>query len=55
MELIGQIKVFGVADIIQLISQQQKTGVLCVKNELGGEAEISFLSGDIVGAKPYRI
>ncbi len=52
MVLEGQIKVFGVADIIQLISQQQKTGVLCIENELGGKAGISFLNGSIAGAKP---
>ena len=52
MELKCEIKVFGVADIIQLISQQQKTGFLCVEKELGGKAEISFLNGDITGAKP---
>ncbi len=52
MTLEGQIKVFGVADIIQLISQQQKTGVLCIEKELGGKAEISFLNGNITGAKP---
>ena len=45
MELKCEIKVFGVADIIQLISQQQKTGFLCVEKELGGKAEISFLNG----------
>ena len=52
MELKGQIKVFGVADIIQLISQQQKTGVLCVEKKLEGKFEISFLNGNITGAKP---
>ena len=52
MALEGQIKVFGVADIIQLISQQQKTGVLCVQKELGVKAEINFLKGNITGAKP---
>jgi len=52
MVLEGQIKVFGVADIIQLISQQQKTGVLCVQKELGVKAEITFLKGNITGAKP---
>ena len=52
MALEGQIKVFGVADIIQLISQQQKSGVLCVQKELGVKAEITFLKGNIAGAKP---
>jgi len=52
MALEGQIKVFGVADIIQLISQQQKTGVLCVQKDLGVKAEINFLKGNITGAKP---
>ena len=52
MVLKGQIKVFGVADIIQLISQQQKTGVLCVEKELAGKVEIRFLNGNIIGAKP---
>jgi len=52
MVLEGQIKVFGVADIIQLISQQQKTGILFVEKESGVKAEISFLKGNITGAKP---
>jgi predicted DNA-binding transcriptional regulator len=52
MALEGQIKVFGVADIIQLISQQQKSGILCIKNKLGVKAGISFLNGNISDAKP---
>ena len=54
MELKGQIKVFGIADIIQLISQQQKTGILRIDKEGGEKAQISFLKGDITGAKPSQ-
>jgi len=51
MALEGKIKDFGVADIIQLVSQQQKSGVLCVEKS-GMKSEISFLNGNITGAKP---
>lgn len=51
MALEGRIKDFGVADIIQLVSQQQKSGVLCVE-KTGMKAEISFLGGNITAAKP---
>jgi len=44
MALEGTIKEFGVADIIQLIAQQQKTGVLIVENG-GLAAEICFADG----------
>jgi len=51
MALEGRIKDFGVADIIQLVSQQQKSGILCVE-KTGVRAEISFLGGNITAAKP---
>jgi len=47
----GKIVDFGVADILQLISQQQKTGVLLV--ERGAESiEVLFWNGMIVSAHP---
>jgi len=47
----GKIIDFGVADILQLISQQQKTGVLLV--ERGTESiEVLFWNGMIVSAHP---
>jgi len=47
----GKIVDFGVADILQLISQQQKTGVLLV--ERGAERiEVLFWNGMIVSAHP---
>lgn len=51
MALEGKIIDFGVADIVQLISQQQKTGVLLV--ERGTESiEVLFWNGMIVSAHP---
>lgn len=51
MALQGKIVDFGVADILQLISQQQKTGVLIV--ERGGESiEVLFWNGMIISAHP---
>ncbi|MCK5008891.1 MAG: DUF4388 domain-containing protein [Deltaproteobacteria bacterium] len=51
MALVGKIVDFGVADILQLISQQQKTGFLLV--ERGKEtAEITFWNGMILSARP---
>jgi len=47
MALEGSIKDFGVADILQLISQQQKTGVLLVEQQ-NTSAEIYFSAGAIV-------
>lgn len=51
MALEGKIIDFGVADILQLISQQQKTGVLLV--ERGSDSiEVLFWNGMIVSAHP---
>ncbi len=49
MALKGTLKDFGMADIFQLISLQQKSGILKVKK---GQEEviISFLNGSVVGA-----
>jgi hypothetical protein len=47
----GKIIDFGVADILQLISQQQKTGVLLVERE-GESIEVLFWNGMIVSAHP---
>ena len=52
MALEGKIKDFCVAHIIQLISQQLKSGVLCVEKS-GMKSEICFLNGSITGAKPF--
>jgi len=46
----GTIKEFGVADILQLICQQQKTGALMVESK-GGEAEIYLEEGNISAAR----
>ena len=51
MALVGKIVDFGVADILQLISQQQKTGFLLV--ERGKETvEVTFWNGMILSARP---
>lgn len=49
MALKGTIKDFGVADILQLISQQAKTGVLVLRNG-GDEVKVYFRDGSLVGA-----
>lgn len=46
MALEGSIKDFGVADILQLISQQQKTGILLVEQQ-EVSAEVYFAGGAI--------
>jgi hypothetical protein len=46
MALEGSIKEFGVADILQLIAQQQKTGVLIIESK-GMAAEICFVGGQL--------
>ena len=45
----GTIKEFGIADILQLICQQQKTGVITVEYK-AGKAEIYLSEGTIVAA-----
>src|ERR1700677_4117053 len=49
MALNGTLKDFGIADILQLIGQQQKTGVLYIKSKTE-EVEVSFLDGQVVRA-----
>ena len=44
MALRGTLKDFGIADILQLIGHQQKTGTLSVKNR-DQEVQIHFLDG----------
>ena len=51
MALEGKIVDFGVADILQLISQQQKTGVLIVERSEQG-IEVLFWNGMIISAHP---
>ena len=46
----GSIKDFGVADILQLLSQQQKSGILLVENDRQ-TAEIYFSNGALVDVK----
>lgn len=49
MALKGTLKDFGIADILQLIGQQAKTGVLYIKSK-SEEVEVSFLEGNVVRA-----
>ena len=49
MALQGTIKDFGLADILQLIGIQRKTGLLTLENGEEG-VTIKFLDGQIVGA-----
>src|SRR3954469_8029134 len=49
MALKGTLKDFGIADILQLIGQQQKTGVLYIKSK-SEEVEVSFVEGNVVRA-----
>ena len=53
MALEGSIKDFGVADILQLISQQQKTGILLVEQQ-EVSAEICFAGGSITETRSSR-
>lgn len=50
MALNGTIKDFGIADILQLIGQQQKTGVLYLENK-NEQAEVSFVNGNVARAQ----
>lgn len=50
MALKGTLKDFGIADILQLIGQQQKTGVLSLTNK-GDSVNVSFKDGNIVRAE----
>ncbi len=47
MALQGTLKDFGIADILQLIGQQQKTGQLCLANK-DQEVNVFFKDGNIV-------
>jgi len=49
----GSIKDFGVADIFQLLAQQQKTGVLLVEHDQE-TSEIYFSNGDLIDVKTAR-
>ena len=51
MALKGTLKDFGIADILQLIGQQGKTGTLHLKAK-DQEVDISFSEGAIVRAEP---
>lgn len=51
MGLTGTLKDFSVTDILQLIGQQSKSGVLHLKNDEGEEIHISFHQGAVVGAE----
>ncbi|MBL9037677.1 MAG: DUF4388 domain-containing protein [Archangium sp.] len=50
MALKGTLKDFGIADILQLIGQQTKTGILTLTNR-GEEVAVSFKDGNIVRAE----
>ncbi len=50
MALRGTLKDFGIADILQLIGHQQKTGVLTVKNK-DLEVQIFFVDGTVIRAE----
>jgi hypothetical protein len=47
MSLEGKLKDFGIADILQLLAQQQKTGILLVEHKQES-AEIYFLKGLVI-------
>ncbi len=49
MALSGTLKDFSIADILQLIGNQQKSGTLVLKNG-ADEVEIGFIDGNVVGA-----
>ena len=50
MALQGTLKDFGIADILQLIGQQQKTGTLHLRNK-DQEVHVGFKDGSIVKAE----
>jgi hypothetical protein len=53
MALEGTIKDFGLADILQLIGIQRKTGVLTVEND-DDSVTVRFIEGQVVGADTRR-
>ena len=52
MALEGTIKDFGLADILQLIGIQRKTGILVLERE-GENVELKFLDGNVVGGSTH--
>jgi len=50
-ELKGYLGGFDLTDVLQLISQQQKTGILVVKST-DGQVALSFKNGQIIGMNP---
>ena len=50
MAITGTLKGFGIADILQLIGQQQKTGILYLKSK-EQDVQVYFLDGNIVRAE----
>lgn len=50
-ELKGYLGGFDLTDVLQLISQQQKTGMLTVKSS-AGQVVLSFKDGQIIGINP---
>ncbi len=50
-ELKGYLGGFDLTDVLQMISQQQKTGILTVKGS-AGQISLSFRDGQIIGIKP---
>jgi len=50
-ELKGYLGGFDLTDVLQMISQQQKTGILTVKSSVG-QVALSFRGGQIVGINP---
>ena len=53
MALEGSLKDFGLADILQLIFFQRKTGVLTLEGRLD-KVRLLFIDGNIVGAESKR-
>lgn len=52
MALKGTLKDFGIADILQLIGQQQKSGVLYLRGK-SEQVEVSFVDGNIARAQSH--
>jgi len=53
MSLEGKLKDFGIADILQLLAQQQKTGILLVERQTES-AEIYFFNGQVIETRSSR-
>ncbi|HAX97568.1 MAG TPA: hypothetical protein DCY12_01370 [Candidatus Atribacteria bacterium] len=54
MALKGKIDDFGIVEIFQLISQQQRSGVLTIKSS-GKKADIFFANGMITKVRPFYL